>query len=292
MFETNKSIRETDIIIGPRCREAFLPLLAGGSLARLGVELAGVSLLRGEYCMHRPHSVCSVIVGTLEGRGLLTTDDETRFLGPGDLLVAPKGRNFRYETVRGQSWKVAWFNLRCEIPVDRVRVLKADYLAAMATDMRDVTAEASAGLFLSDEARMGKESYLAVLVQRILHYEKRGQQVLQEARLQVLWRAVMSDLARKWRLPELARNAGYSPEHLNRICNQWYGVSAMHYLTRLRMRNAAHLLGQATHKIRMIGELCGYDNPFAFSVAFKRHYGVPPKRFLAKSALQRSGPVG
>ena len=292
MFEVNKSIRKKDMI-GPRCREAFLPLLAGGPLARLGVELAGVSLLRGEYCMHRPHlALCSVIVGTLEGRGLLTTDDGTRFLGPGDLLVVSKGMNCRYETIRGQAWKIVWFNLRCELPVDRVRVWKADYLAAMAADMRDVTAEASAGLFLSDEARMGKESYLAALAQRILHYEKRGQQVLQEARLQVLWRAVMSDLTHKWRLPELARSASYSPEHLNRICNQWYGVSAMHYLTRLRMRNAAHLLGQDTHKIRMIGELCGYDNPFAFSVAFKRHYGFSPKQFLAKSALQRSSPVG
>ena len=128
---------------------------------------------------------------------------------------------------------------------------------------------------------MGKETYLAVLVQRILHHEKRGQQVLQEARLQVLWRAVMKELAHKWRLPELARIAGYSSEQLNRVCNQRYGVPAMKYLTHLRMQNAAHLMGQGTHKVLSIAGLCGYDNPFAFSVAFKRQFGVSPRQFPA-----------
>ena len=256
-----------------------MPLLAGGPLVRLGVNLAGVSHLCGKFVMHRPHASISVLLGTLDGRGHLTTDDATRWLEPGDLLVAPKGVNHRYETVRGQVWKVAWFNLQCEIPFDRVRVWKTDYLAAMATDMRDVTAEASSGLFLSSEARLGKEDYLAVLVQRILNYEKRGQQVQQEARLQVLWRAVMNELAHKWRLPKLAQIAGYSPEQLNRICNQRYGVPAMHYLTQLRMQNAAHLLGQGTHKVLAIAALCGYDNPFAFSAAFKRQFGVSPSQF-------------
>jgi AraC-like DNA-binding protein len=234
--------------------------------------------------MHRPCSSISALVGTLAGKGLLHTGEGKQILNPGDLLVAPKGVHHRYETIRGQPWKIVWFNVGREISFDRVRVLKADYLASMTKDFLDVTAEASAGLSLSAEARMGKENYLAVLLQRILHYEKRGQQVLHEARLQVLWRSMTNDLARKWRLLELARIAGYSPEHLNRICNQQYGVSAMNYLTRLRMQQAAHLLGQGTHKILSIADQCGYENPFAFSVAFKRCLGVPPRQFLSHQA--------
>jgi AraC-like DNA-binding protein len=283
IFETGNNIRGTGII-GPKCRETFMPLLEGGPLSKLGVRLAGVSELRGEYCMHRPRSSLSVLVGTLAGKGLLHTERGQQILKSGDLLVAPKGVHHRYETMRGQPWKIVWFNVGCEIPFDRVRVLKADYLASMAKDFLDVKAEASAGFFLSAEARMGKENYLAVLLQRILHYEKRGLQVLHEARLQVLWRSVTNDLARKWRLLELARIAGYSPEHLNRICNQRYGVSAMNYLTRLRMQQAAQLLGQGTHKILSIADQCGYENPFAFSVAFKRCFGVPPRQFRSHQA--------
>lgn len=283
IFETGKGIRETGII-GPMCRETFMPLLEGGPLSKLGVRAAGVSELRGEYSMHRPHSSLSALVGTLAGKGLLHTEEGQQILKPGDLLVAPKGVHHRYETMRGRPWKVVWFNLGCEIPFDRVRVLKANYLSSMAKDFLDVQAEAAAGFSLSAEARMGKENYLAVLLQRILHYEKRGQQVLHEARLQVLWRSVTNDPARKWRLLELARIAGYSPEHLNRICNRQYGVSAMNYLTRLRMQQAAHLLGQGTHKILGIADQCGYENPFAFSVAFKRCFGVPPSQFLSHQA--------
>lgn len=283
IFETGNGIRETGII-GPKCRETFVPILEGGPLSKLGVWMAGVSDLRGEYYMHRPRSSISTLVGTLAGEGLLRTAEGQQILKPDDLLVAPKGVHHRYETIRGQPWKIVWFNVGCEIPFDRVRVLKANYLSSMAKDFLDVKTEASAGLSLSAEARMGKENYLAVLLQRILHYEKRGQQVLHETRLQVLWRSVTNDLARKWRLLELARIAGYSPEHLNRICNQRYGVSAMNYLTRLRMQQATHLLGQGTYKILSIADQCGYENPFAFSVAFKRCFGVPPRQFLSHKA--------
>jgi len=290
IFETDKGIRETGII-GPQCLETFMPLLEGGPLSKLGVRLAGVSELRGEYYMHHPRSLLSVLVGTLAGKGRLHTGERQQILKPGDLLVAPKGIHHRYETIQGQPWKVVWFNLGCDIPFDRVRVLKADDLTSMAKDFLDVKAEAAAGLYLSTEARMGKENYLAVLLQRILHCEKRGQQVRHEARLQVLWRAVTDDLARKWRLLELARIAGYSPEHLNRICNQRYRVSAMNYLTRLRMQHAAHLLGQGAHKILSIADQCGYGNPFAFSVAFKRCFGVPPRQFTFCAGRRAGRPV-
>ena len=279
MFGSDKYIRETSII-GPHCRERFMPLLKDGPLAGLGVTLAGVSNLRSPYVMYRPHASFSVVAGTLEGRGWLNTDEGERFLEPGDLMIAPKGVNHHYETVKNERWKVVWFNIGREIPYNRVCIRKADFLPAMAREFLDVTAEASAGGFLHMEACMAKENYLAVILQRILQHETRGQEVLHEARLQLLWRSLMNDLARRWRLSDLARIAGYSPEHLNRICNRRYGVSAMHYLTRLRMQHAAHLIGQGTHKILKIAELCGYGNPFAFSVAFKRNYGMSPRNFL------------
>ncbi len=281
IFATGNDIRETGII-GPQCRERFLPLLRDGPLARLGVEAAGVSRLRGRYVMHRPASSLSVVAGTMAGQALLWTDEGRRFLRPGDLLIAPKGVNHRYETIPGRAWKVIWFNIRREIPFDRVCVRRTDSLASLEKDYLDIMQEASVEGFLSEEARMGKESYVAVLMQRMLHSEKRGQEALHEARMQVLWHYVLDDLPHKWTLRDLAKIAGYSPEHLNRICNGRYGASVMKHLTRLRMQHAAHLLGLGTHKVLTIAELCGYDNPFAFSVAFKRTFGVPPRNFLSQ----------
>lgn len=266
-----------------------MPLLASGPLARLGVAHAGISELRGTYSMYRPQSSISVVLGTLAGRGWLSTDAGDRTLDPGDLLIGPRGINHHYATLRGGAWNVVWLNIATEIPCDAVRVLRTASLPALAAEFRDVMAEAAAAGFLHMEARMAKENYLAVMLQRLLHGETSSREALHDERLQVLWRALAGDLARKWRLSELARLAGYSPEHLNRICRQRYGTPAMKRLTDLRMQHAAQLLGQGTHKVLAIAERCGYDNPFAFSVAFKRHFGLSPRTFLTPgSAMKRS----
>ncbi|MCE9613836.1 MAG: AraC family transcriptional regulator [Lentisphaerae bacterium] len=280
MFDSGKYIRETGII-GPGCRERFVPLLPDGPLTGLAVGAAGVSELRSPYVMYRPRSSTSVVLGTLEGQGWLSTDEGDRTLRAGDLLIAPQGVNHHYETVRGRRWKIIWFNIGREIPCERVTVRTSRFLADLAGEFLDVMAEAAAGGFLHMEARMAKENYIAVMLQRILHEERRGAAIVHEERLRLLWRTVAADPARPWRLPELARLAGYSSEHLNRICRQRYGMPAVAHLTDLRMQHAAQLLGQGTHKLQAVAERCGYQNAFAFSVAFKRHFSLSPRKFLA-----------
>jgi AraC-like DNA-binding protein len=278
IFGMNKEICEMNII-GPRCRERFVPLLQPGPLSRLGVGLAGVSDLRGRYCMSRPHSALSVILGTLAGRAKLTTNTETRFLKPGDLLIAPAPLTHRYELVRSGNWKIVWFNIPHEIPCDKILVLKVNYLDRMAQEYNDIIEEAAVGSFLSMDARLAKENYLAVLLQRILHFEKHEQQSVHETCLRNLWSAVMDHPAKKRRLEELAEIAGYSAGHLNRICRQYYGRSAVHHLTRLRMDYGAQLFSQRVLKVQTVARICGYENQFAFSVAFKRQFGVSPDRY-------------
>ncbi len=281
MSGMNKNICEMGII-GPRCRERFLSLLRPGPLTRLDVGGAGVSDLQGRYCMSRPQSPHSVVLGTLAGQAKLTTETETRMLKPGDLLVAPKGLTHRYELIRGKYWKIVWFNIYREIPIDKILVLNVNYLTRMAGEFNDLMEEAAVGSFLSMDARLAKENYLAVLLQRILHYEKHEQKTLHEKCLQNLWSVVMDHPAKKRRLEDLAEIAGYSAGHLNRICRQYYECSAVHHLTRLRLEYGAQLFSQPTLKVRTVAQMCGYENQFAFSVAFKRQFGVPPDRYRKK----------
>ncbi len=278
MSGMNKDICEMGII-GPRCRERFLPLLHPGPLTRLDVGGAGISDLRGRYCMSRPRSTISVVLGTLAGRAKLTTETETKILKPGDLLVAPKNLTHRYELIRGKYWQIVWFNINREIPVDKVLVLKVNYLTRMAQEFNDIMEEAAVGSYLSLEARLAGENYLAVMLQRIFHTEKHERQSVHEKCLRNLWSIVMDQPGKSRDLADLAEIAGYSPGHLNRICRQYYGSSAVHHLTRLRMEYAAQLFSQRTLKVRTAALMCGYENQFAFSVAFKRHFGVSPRRY-------------
>jgi AraC-like DNA-binding protein len=274
----NNTIREMHII-GPACRERFLPRLASGPLTRLGVTLGGVSDLAGRYCMSRPRPDFGLLLGTLDGRARLTTPASQVLLGPGDLLVAPAGPAYRYELIRGRRWRIVWFHLAGEAVTGNLRIVKTDILPRLARELTDLVEEASLRPFLEAEARRAKENYLAVLLRRLLGSETGALQVLHERSLQDLWRKVMDHLSRPWELPQLADLAGYSAGHLNRICRRYYGHGAVHYLTRLRMEYAAQLLVQGTRKIAAVARLCGYENAFAFSVAFRRQFGVPPSRY-------------
>jgi AraC-like DNA-binding protein len=266
-------------IIGPRCRERFMPILKSGPLHQLGVGCAGVSDLSGRYCMSRPNADISVILGTLSGHALLTTDTYTRELLPGNLLIAPQGISNRYELIRGQKWSIVWFNIARALPVQQVRVLHVNLLEKITREIIDICDESAFESFLSQEARLAKENYLSVMLHRILHSEKSESLFHREKQLRGLWSEVLNNLSRPWTLETLAEVADCSAGHLNRLCRQFYGHPAMNHLTRLRMEYAAGLLSLGTYKMGIIAKLCGYDNPFAFSVAFKRNFGTSPTNF-------------
>jgi AraC-like DNA-binding protein len=266
-------------IIGPECIERLIPLLEEGPLANLGVTGAGVSDLRGQYSINRPNSSVSSIVGTLKGHGRFITSEGTRILSPGDLMIIPMGTTHYYEIINGKFWKIVWFTIHRPIPLTSLRIVEYDLMETLAAEYLAIIDEAAAGGYMSLEIRLAKENYLACLLQRILHTGcEPAKDWHYQQQLRQLWVAVMKNLSHKWTLDELADQAGFSTVHLNRICKEYYQCPVMRYITRLRMTHGAQLLAQRTLKLETIARRCGYDNPFAFSVAFKRHFGHAPRR--------------
>jgi len=282
MGKTNITICDTNII-GPACRERFLPFLNAGPLRQLGVDNAGISNLSGEYCMSRPRSPYTIVLGTLSGKAILTTNLERRELRPGDLLVAYQESTHRYELVKGHKnkWSIVWFNIIQDLPnpAPKVEVSRVDFLDKIVREMVDIGQEAAVNSFLSLEARSAKENYLSVLLHRILQSDQSPTLLYQERQLREVWANVSDHLSAAWTLESLAEIAGCSAGHLNRLCRQFYGEPAISHLTRLRMEHGAQLLKIGTYKIGRIAQLCGYENQFAFSVAFKRHFGSSPNQY-------------
>ncbi len=281
----NKTICGTSII-GPQCRERFLPLLQPGPLTRLGVTLAGISDLKGQYRMSRLRTNFLLVLGTLDGQARLITDRQERLLQPQDLLIAHAGTCYQYELIRGRPWQIVWFHLSIIIPDQEVTIIPNSLLPKLVHEMDDLIIESAAQSWLNIEARTAKESYLTILLQRLIHSMDTNRHPPYQRSLQDLWHTVMKNLSKSWDLNQLADLAGYSAGHLNRICRATYGYPAMHHLTRLRMEHAAQLLTQRALKLQAVSAMCGYGNPFAFSVAFKRYFGVSPSRYIVK------GPAG
>lgn len=60
---------------------------------------------------------------------------------------------------------------------------------------------------------------------------------------------------------------------------------ALTYLTAWRMTLGADLLRDSSATVAAVGRAVGYDDPFAFSVAFKRHRGVAPSDWRRSPVL-------
>jgi AraC-like DNA-binding protein len=80
-------------------------------------------------------------------------------------------------------------------------------------------------------------------------------------------------------LDDCAIEAGLSPWHLLRAFRATFGETPKEYLTRLRLKQAQHLL---TVSSRSVTEVCldvGFSSLGTFSLLFKRHVGCSPREF-------------
>lgn len=100
--------------------------------------------------------------------------------------------------------------------------------------------------------------------------------------------ALMHDRpAEPWTLARLAAGVGYSRASVVRRFTELVGQAPMSYLTEWRLTLAADLLTSTDDSVEAVGRAVGYENPFAFSTAFKRAAGSSPRAFRhqAQSAV-------
>jgi AraC-like DNA-binding protein len=91
-----------------------------------------------------------------------------------------------------------------------------------------------------------------------------------------------TDLARPWRIEDLAASVGLSRATLARRFTTLTGQPPMAYLAWWRMTTAAGLLRETDLPLPGVSRQVGYRSPYAFSHAFKRHFGLAPGRYRSE----------
>lgn len=264
--------------------ERFLPLEtpAGHRLAAAGILLAGISSTRRGFEVGRIDPPFHLLLFTVAGRGLLVTSEGQTPLRPGDLLVGPAHRSDHVHLTDGDRWKHLFFRLDSSRAWAGLRQYRgmfvsrghkvADLENAMDRFIYESLSQRSdsgavAGLYA--------ELILAYLEREIAFLGSRRDQELRE-RLDRLWQAVDSDLAKAWTVDELAAMAALSKSHLTRLSLRFFQRSPMQMVAHLRMSRAQSLLTRTGMPVSQVADMLGYSNQFAFSVAFSRHVGCPP----------------
>lgn len=90
-------------------------------------------------------------------------------------------------------------------------------------------------------------------------------------------------------VPALARYAGRSREHVNRLLREHTGRTATETVNELRLSQAAKELRMTDHPIARIAADCGLGNLSHFYRLFDRRFGTTPRRYRIKHAALFQG---
>lgn len=96
-------------------------------------------------------------------------------------------------------------------------------------------------------------------------------------------RMMHADPGARWTLPMLAEQAGMSRSKFASRFKAVAGTSPIDYLTRWRMLLAKDRLAKGNEQVGAIAISLGYESEAAFSTAFKRVMGYPPRKHLGRA---------
>jgi len=227
----------------------------------------------------RTKQTTTYFLACIGGRGRVLIDGRWRICKQGFACLLPAHTLDAFEAIPGVKWEFCW--VCYQRPAEQRPI--ADVTSPVMARFEPLPLK-SAILGLMYECNgPGQPTLMQEWADLIHAYVLRfAQPSDQPDALRLLWERVAGHLGEPWTLAKLAREAGYSNEHLRRLCRRQLGRSPMHQVTYLRMRRAAELLATTEHTIEAIAHDVGYQNPFVFSNAFTKWIGWRPSLYRRK----------
>lgn len=241
-------------------------------------QIAHVGLMEAvsPYEIVRAEQTSTYFLACYGGRGHVLIDGRWRDCRAGMACLLPAHIRNALRAVPKVKWEFAWV---CYVQPPDQRPVSDSSSPVLAR--YDPVPLRSAILGLRHECQgRASAATLQRWVELIQEYVLRfAQPATGDQRLLNLWARVMAQLEADWTLARLAREAGYSKEHLRRLCHHEIGRSPMHQVIYLRMRRAAELLTTTQEKVQTVAQTVGYQSPFVFSKAFHKWVGWQPSEY-------------
>ena len=278
MSQIKQDLREMQVI-GHRTRECIVPATACPTLGLYGITSTGLSEARDGFEWVRPCPSISVVLACVAGHGRVLVDGRWQTCGEGSIYLAPPDVLHAYHTIEGSRWDLCW--VIYEQPRDQTPVVGTPAPALMRFDPWPLHGIIQ-GLYR--EFVGAGDPIVMHHWAELLHFQvkRMTQPWHRQHRLWRLWEAVDADLARPWTVRELATVACMSGEYLRTLCHRHLGRTPGQHVAYLRMQRAAALLKTTDWTIEAIAHTVGYNNPFAFSTAFRRWMHLPPSAYRSR----------
>lgn len=219
----------------------------------------------------------------VSGKGSFTTQRGVYRLGEGDIFIIKPYEITYYEADGAEPWYYIWIGFTTDIPLPNALTL-ADTLSA--PYLRDIFEGACfIDAFDSHGASDGGyEYYLCGAIWQICGLLQRaGSDELQKenyARLAIS--TIEAEYSSGITVSLLAERLHLNRCYFSELFKQVTGMSPQKYMNDYRMRRAEELLCEHGYSVTVTAVSVGYPDVFAFSRAFKRHFGRSPSAYVAQ----------
>lgn len=263
-------------LIGSQTREQMVTPRQCTRLAHHGIRLVGTSEADHDFSFVRLEPNMGQILVCRSGCGNVLIDHMWHDCSSGWAYFTPEKVAHAYHTASEETWHIVWVIYEADASTSPLQ--KVDTPQCILIHWQPLVWAVEGLLYevgyLNDKTALDQWADLVHL------YATRavGGQV-KNARLAAVWNLVEKDLTREWTLDDLAMLSNVSKQHFHRLCMKTYGQSPIRRIAHLRIRRAADLLRYTDDAVKSIGYRVGYNDPYAFSVAFKRIMGVSPSQY-------------
>lgn len=225
----------------------------------------------------------------VSGYGSFQTARGTYKVGPGDVFIIRPYDITYYVSDKDDPWTYLWIGFTSDIPLPHPIVsadmIHAPYLQKLFTNAFETN------LFEKTNPMAGAyEHYLCGILWQIFGLLMRDN-VSTKSAAENYVRAAISIIEAEYstdlNVSSIAERLHLNRSYFSEIFRQITGISPHKYLTDYRMRCAEELL--TTHKcnVTVTAHSVGYPDVFAFSRAYKHHFGHAPTQPPPENAAQQ-----
>lgn len=287
-----KNIRNI-LVISPDCRESVIPLESplAKSLYEYGLRRFNLSEINTRFEMGKPNPRHHFILISIKGNAWLCTNEKDYSIKPNHIVIVPAGTAHAYG-LKGREWqciRIALENNKKWLFLSKtgVQIHETDHTDSQ--KLRDVgfgfIREAGFQRPFSEQAAKQYAGLIITYLDRklVTSLDPKTREIRNN--LFALWNCINADLRRNWTTEKLSKEMNVSSSYLFEIVKK-YGESSltpMQMVIRLRMQRAGEFLLNTDYPLKQIAPLVGYEDPFAFSSAFKKYVGCSPKFYREKN---------
>lgn len=236
--------------------------------------------------MKRGRSPFSIWQYTISGKGMVSHRGRDHAVLPGMAMMLEVPQDHQYYLPKDSDhWEFIWVNLKGAEAMRIWRELtKRTGPVAILPDGSNAAITAGRILHVEQKENM-KDPYnnsaigylfLMQLVQELMP-------TLEEGRtpkfIQEVAKYCLENIGESITVDDMARVAGYSKYHFNRVFKEFQGITPMAYLRQLRMNHAFGLLQTTRLNIKEIADQCGFEDASYFCKVFRSQYKISPGRF-------------